>query len=215
MSYGLVYKITNNTSGKVYIGQTIRSLNVRWKQHIYDALSEKRSIFPIHEAIRKYGKETFSIEIICECFSQKELDEQEKYFCDMFSAWSPNGYNLRAGQGRGTFSIESRRKMSESAKGRVRSETAKIKTSRSLKGHSTSQETRDKIGSKNAKKTFYFLSPTLESVEVRNLQKFARENGLQAAHLHCVHTLKSKAHKGWTRDHSKYKESVYGGIPFF
>lgn len=34
---GFIYKITNNENGKVYIGQTVRTIPVRWREHIRDS----------------------------------------------------------------------------------------------------------------------------------------------------------------------------------
>ena len=206
MPYGVIYTRTNKVNGKVYVGQTIRSEEVRWKQHVYYA-TKKGSSFPIHEAIRKYGVDSFIGKIVCECSTQGELDEKEKEFCDLLKAWSPTGYSLRAGQGRGTFSLESREKMSQAALGRIRSEEAKRKTSDSLMGHSVSEEARQKIGSNNAKKTYYFLSPLGEAVTATNLQKFCRDNNLYAGCMCLVASGKQRCHKGWTRDDSHYINS--------
>ena len=35
----IIYKITNKQNGKMYIGQTINSLENRWKRHQSDALN--------------------------------------------------------------------------------------------------------------------------------------------------------------------------------
>ena len=57
----IVYKITNKINGKVYIGQTIRPIEQRYKRHINDAMN---NVLNTHfaRAIRKYGQEIF----ICE-----------------------------------------------------------------------------------------------------------------------------------------------------
>jgi predicted GIY-YIG superfamily endonuclease len=34
---GLIYKITNQINGKIYIGQTISTLSKRWREHCFDA----------------------------------------------------------------------------------------------------------------------------------------------------------------------------------
>jgi hypothetical protein len=50
-----VYKITNKENGKIYIGITSQGVNQRWCKHCSD--STTGSTFPIHNAIRKYGKD--------------------------------------------------------------------------------------------------------------------------------------------------------------
>ena len=64
-----IYKITNIQNNKAYIGQTIRPIEQRFKRHLSDALN---NILDTHfaRAIRKYGKENFSLEIIDTAQSQ-------------------------------------------------------------------------------------------------------------------------------------------------
>lgn len=52
-------------------------------------------------------------------------------------------------------------------------------------------------------KTWKLLSPDGEVVEVYNLKKFCRDNGLHQAHLYDVlnEKPKHKAHKGWRKHH--------------
>ena len=59
----IIYKITNIQNGKMYIGQTINSLEDRWKRHQSDALN---NVIDTHfaRAIRYYGVDNFITEII-------------------------------------------------------------------------------------------------------------------------------------------------------
>ena len=59
---GWIYKITNKINNKVYIGQTINSLEKRFKQHLSEAKQGKNC--RLHSAIRKYGIDAFVIEPI-------------------------------------------------------------------------------------------------------------------------------------------------------
>lgn len=57
---GYIYKVTNTINGKIYVGQTIRTIKKRWKQHVYSAYHEtKEHNAPIQYAIRKYGECAF------------------------------------------------------------------------------------------------------------------------------------------------------------
>ena len=53
----IIYKITNRINGKVYIGQTRMSLNVRWWHHC-----NRKDCPALHHAIKKYGAENFTVE---------------------------------------------------------------------------------------------------------------------------------------------------------
>lgn len=110
----IIYKATNNINGKVYVGQTIRKLETRVKEH---ARSTKSLL---GKAIRKYGIDNFTIEEIFHTEDFKELQEAEKRFIAEFNCLVPNGYNIVSG-GEGTcgyaHSNESKKLMSISHQG--------------------------------------------------------------------------------------------------
>ena len=86
-----IYKISNNINSKVYIGQTIRPIEERFKRHINDATNY---ILDTHfaRAIRKYGKENFHIEEIDKANNQEELNLKEQYWIRYYDSIN-NGYN--------------------------------------------------------------------------------------------------------------------------
>jgi group I intron endonuclease len=109
----IIYKITNNINGKVYIGQTIgTSLNRRFTQH-------SRRKYCIGAAIRKYGKENFTIEEIDGANSLAELNYLEQHYIYIYNSLAPNGYNLMPGGRNSTHTEETKKKMSESAKKKI------------------------------------------------------------------------------------------------
>ncbi len=85
----IIYKITNKINGKIYIGQTRNSLTKRWYEHRF---TNKTS--PIHLAILKYGSENFSIEQIDVANSKEELTKLEQHWMDLYKSKTPNGYNI-------------------------------------------------------------------------------------------------------------------------
>lgn len=91
----IIYKIVNLVNHKVYIGQTIRGLRERWRQHVYNA--RHGSDYAIHAAIRKYGEDNFELEIIDTADDRDELDSKEIYWIQVYNSMSPNGYNLCSG----------------------------------------------------------------------------------------------------------------------
>lgn len=57
----IVYKIGNLETGKCYIGQTRRTLKVRWDAHWNRAIRNDGSNNKFHNALRKYTKAPFDI----------------------------------------------------------------------------------------------------------------------------------------------------------
>jgi len=91
----VVYKAVCIINWKGYVGQTSKSLEKRIKEHI--KAMRGGSDFPFHKALRKYGPENFFWYIICEYYSQEEINEKEKYYIKYFDTKTPNGYNLTDG----------------------------------------------------------------------------------------------------------------------
>ena len=86
-----IYKMTNIQNNKVYIGQTIRPIKDRFNRHMNDAL---HNIIDTHfaRAIRKYGKENFTIEEIDSANTQEELNQKERYWIQYYNSVK-DGYN--------------------------------------------------------------------------------------------------------------------------
>ena len=62
-----IYKITNNINEKFYIGFTSqKNPKLRFNQHLSSARSKKSNNQPIIRAIKKYGEDNFSFEILLE-----------------------------------------------------------------------------------------------------------------------------------------------------
>lgn len=82
-----IYKIENLINHKVYIGQSIH-IERRWKEHCFPS---KNTV--IAKAIKKYGKENFSFQVLEEC-SEQELNKKEQFYIKKFNSVTPNGYNI-------------------------------------------------------------------------------------------------------------------------
>ena len=107
---GVLYKITNKLSGKIYVGQTIQPLEKRWEQHCY---VQSHSSY-LYSSIIKHGRDSFSIEELGTYNTLEDLNNAEEYYIDWFDCLAPNGYNLREGGGsHGKMSKDSRKKMSQ------------------------------------------------------------------------------------------------------
>ena len=137
-----IYKITNLVNNKIYIGQTINSIDKRFKQHL-SQVNYANICSALYSAFTKYGKENFIIEsIVSGEYSREELNELEIFYIKKFDSLSPNGYNLQSG-GNSFMVVESVKKQtSEKLKGREI--TWKAKVSEGLKKIWLNKEYREK-----------------------------------------------------------------------
>ena len=87
-----VYKITNLKNGKVYIGSTTLLLKTRWNVHV-DAYKNANSQRPLYKDMRRYGIDSFSVEVIETCDCSIRLKELEKQWMEQLNCFIPNGYN--------------------------------------------------------------------------------------------------------------------------
>lgn len=92
---GKIYKYTNLINNKIYIGQTKSSLEQRDKKHLQQL--DDGTYF--HRAIKKYGRNNFSLELVEENIPYYLLDNREKYWIDYFDSFytTGKGYNLTQG----------------------------------------------------------------------------------------------------------------------
>ena len=102
---GEIYKVTNNVSGKIYIGKTKRKTRDRWLEHVRDAKNYPLKNIPLHKAIIKYGAENFQIETIETNVAEEELNYKEKYYIKKFNSTNSSiGYNATIGGDGGVVS---------------------------------------------------------------------------------------------------------------
>lgn len=90
----IIYKITNKINNKVYIGQTVQSLSVRYNQHL--KCLQHGDTRELYCAMRKYGLENFEPSVICSVSSLQELNELESFYIKKYDSYN-NGYNMTLG----------------------------------------------------------------------------------------------------------------------
>jgi hypothetical protein len=92
-----LYEVVNLINHKTYVGITIQSLRRRYKHHTYSALAKIKH--PLYNAMRKYGVENFTINLIRADAKQGiELQEQEiAEIARRNSTDRSKGYNLHTG----------------------------------------------------------------------------------------------------------------------
>ena len=138
-----VYKITNNLNGKAYIGQTINSIQERFRTHC--AVYSEGKCPALWSAIQLYGKDNFKIEVLWsdpEC-DKDTLDEKEIEMIAVHNTLSPNGYNLMEGGHSSRHHEESRKKISEAKKKLWEEKGDEIRAQ--IKERGVSEETRKRM----------------------------------------------------------------------
>lgn len=95
-----IYKIEDDIFHKVYIGQTVYTLEKRYKQHLQKAtdLTDKTKL---HTAMRELGVEHFFVELLEKC-EEKDLDDREKYWIKYYNS-QKDGYNMTVGGNGGSI----------------------------------------------------------------------------------------------------------------
>jgi group I intron endonuclease len=148
----IIYKITNTVNGKCYIGFTTKTLEQRWKRHLEDAFRKTpndkyRYTQYFYKAIRKYGKDAWTLETIIHSNDIDFTKEMEKFCIAEYDSANPeNGYNSTLGGEGGIPNEATRRKISESKKGEKNPNWGKRGDKSHMWGRKLSEETRRKIG---------------------------------------------------------------------
>lgn len=144
-----IYALTHNATGKKYVGQ---SINIERRLYIH-SLGKAR--YPIGRAIKKYGFDAFSIEIIEEC-ERGQLGEREQHWISRLDTLTPNGFNLTTGGDQPVFTEETIQKLRYAQRNRspehvanktkaARNPETIKKISAAMKNRYVSEETREKL----------------------------------------------------------------------
>jgi len=136
-----IYKITSPNK-KVYIGQS-KDIEKRFKDYKLLRCKNQKKLY---NSLKKHGVEKCKFEILHQCEPEK-LNELECYYIDLFQCFNNEyGLNLKSGGSKCKFSEETKRKISESRKGKP-SWNKGLKGVQVAwnKGMSHSDETRKKI----------------------------------------------------------------------
>lgn len=144
-----MYRITNLTNNKVYIGQT-SDLTKRWLNH-QNRVKNKTSKRYIHLAMIKHGISNFFFETIATCRTQVDANETEKLLIIQYNSRDKNyGYNLSPGgdiswnKGK-PLPAEWRNKISESHKGRTMPASTRAALLAYRKGRPLTEEHRNNV----------------------------------------------------------------------
>ncbi len=182
----LVYKLTNKINGKAYIGITSRDESARWSEHKVRAKQGVRNS-RLYDAIRKYGPDTFSREVIASASTEDELRKLERRYIQEFDTYE-NGYNSNlGGYGFLHFPEHIRIKIGLAQKGKFVPPKTREKMSLAKLGNKECAknfaEHTSKGGLNPRSRSFRFRFPDGNEHVVKGLRAFARTHGLHVPHI--------------------------------
>jgi group I intron endonuclease len=138
-----IYKLTNKINLKEYIGFTC-NFQQRIKQHSGAYGNGCKALYP---AIRKYGWDNFSVEVLME--SEIDIIEHEDLMIQKYNSKIPNGYNIapggRAGLGKMPKTEEHKRKIGDAHRGKKVKPESIAKLVAKLKGRKIPRERVERI----------------------------------------------------------------------
>jgi group I intron endonuclease len=193
-----IYKFTHIDSERCYIGQTIQDPNQRRLEHIADSRHTKRT-YHFHNALRKYGVETFTFEVIATASNLDELNLLEDTFILKYNSIN-NGFNIRKGGSNKLHHEESKRRMSSAQKeaharrkqagtdtwsrsdggamtGKTHSKETKIKMSKARFGKTHTTETRQLMS--ETRKGRVTSEETKQKLRERSLESWAKRKQIK------------------------------------
>lgn len=146
-----IYKITNNSNNKIYIGQSV-DVEDRIKKHKRALRGNYHYNKHLQNSFNKYGEDSFEFKLLKAC-KEPYLDRFEKIHIHLNKSMNPKyGYNKDSGGSvQKKVSEETRKKLSE----------AKIGENNPMYGKPISEETRKKLSAvkrgKNNSQSKYIL----------------------------------------------------------
>jgi group I intron endonuclease len=211
-----IYKITNTTNDKAYVGYT-ENIPDRWHKHEIRSGKEAKKF---HQAIKKYGWDKFTKEVIyCSKDPIHTLVIMEPYFIAYYDTFK-HGYNMTMG-GEGTpglfVSEETKQKMREAHLGdknffygKTHDEETRKRMSTKAKtrqirygfnapnfGKTRSNEINEQVRQKVSKQ-WTIIQPDGTRILVTNLKKFCKDNNLCYIRMLEITAGKQKFHKGYS-----------------
>jgi group I intron endonuclease len=176
-----VYKVTNMINGKIYIGQTRRSLFDRMASH----RDLKRG--PMYMDIRTHGIDSFKCELLDLCKSRHKALEKELNYILLLKSNDPKiGYNIMDGNRHASVTKE---KIKKTLKARVPTLEQLMHIQLmglARKGLKVSDETRKKLSESHSGQTAWNKGKKLSKDHVNNLKKALTGRKLSDEHKEAI-----------------------------
>ena len=129
-----IYGLRNKTNGKWYVGQSL-DIYSRWDEYKVLRCKSQRKLF---NALKKYGFEGFECKVLELC-EATHLNPKEDCWMDCYDSIE-DGYNIRQAGSRGKQSEETKRLMSMSAIGKIKTADHISKLPQNQRGYKQSPE---------------------------------------------------------------------------
>lgn len=178
-----IYKITNTYNNKFYIGSSI-NIDKRWYRHITDLNCCKHHNKHLQRAWKKYGKNSFTFEIIELC-KPEDLLKSEQFYLDLLN---PEYNHCKIANSRLGIkaSKETLEKMSKSQKGKKQSKETITKRAEKLKGNKFGSRIISEEEKFNRRKNSKLGRPVIafnekEELEFPSVKQAVREFNLSSA----------------------------------
>lgn len=198
-----MYVAMNKLNRKRYVGKTEQGLQKRKGEHVSSA--KKGSNLYFHNAIRKYGVEGFTWEVIYRATTEAELNQMEKNFIRMFKSTGKEfGYNLTHGGEGGIPNETTRAKLSAAQNGKNFTEETRAKLSAWQKGRKLTEVTKRKISEAHKGKENPRFDPRIyalwhkdRGIVAGTKYDLCRKYGFGSSHLSHLIRGKCKSCKGF------------------
>jgi len=166
-SLNLIYKHTCTINNKSYIGKTKREILTRLNEHIRRSKRVYIKLSHFEYALRKYGVENFTSEIIVENIPDDMINDSEKYWINFYDTFK-NGYNMTEGGEGGAFFGES-----NGMYGTTHSDETKAKIGKAVSFANSGEKSH-----KTRKITIYNSEDEVMFVSTGSFRKFCKDNKL-------------------------------------
>jgi hypothetical protein len=134
-----IYIITNTVNGKEYVGKD-KNLPKRWNSHRYELRNERHGNRHLQRSWKEYGDKVFTYSIIEYCKPEALVDRENWWIETLELRNVSKGYNMKKADG-SEMSEETRRRISNAAKGRKATPETRAKLTAARIGHKHSAET--------------------------------------------------------------------------
>lgn len=211
-----VYIIKCLSNNKIYVGSSV-NIKKRINRHFNDLKNGKHSSPQLQNTFNKYGDCSFNVEIIEEftngSITLKELHSIEQKYLDKFKPYlKENGFNtcpIAGSPNQIKLTEETKKKISNSLKGRKRTQSECENISKGKKGKRMNQDSIEKMrftktGQKQSEESIEKRARDYSLIDSngviykgKNLKRFCDEHELHRNNIIMVLNGKRKSHHGF------------------